>query len=64
MSQSLAKLYAHIVFSTKDRFPFLSNKNLKSELHAFHRWDFKNVKFTACGYRWSNRPCAYTMCFF
>jgi putative transposase len=35
MSQSLAKLYAHIVFSTKDRFPFLSNKNLKSELHAY-----------------------------
>ena len=35
MSQSLAKLYTHIVFSTKDRFPFLCNRELQQELNAY-----------------------------
>jgi len=35
LSQSLVKQYAHIVFSTKYRYPFLIDKKLRGELH-FH----------------------------
>ncbi|MEX1138077.1 MAG: IS200/IS605 family transposase [Bacteroidota bacterium] len=35
MPQSLAKLYVHIVFSTKERFPFLQDKDIQEEMHAY-----------------------------
>jgi putative transposase len=35
MSQSLVKFYAHIVFSTKYRFPYLKDKKLRSEIHSY-----------------------------
>ena len=35
MSQSLVKNYLHVVYSTKDRTPFLKDKNLRSRLHAY-----------------------------
>ncbi len=35
MPQSLAKVYLHLVFSTKDRTPFLSNRRLRQETHAY-----------------------------
>jgi REP element-mobilizing transposase RayT len=35
MSQSLAKILVHGVFSTKDRRPFLRDKNLRDELHRY-----------------------------
>ncbi len=35
MSQSLAKILVHTVFSTKDRRPFLSDKILREELHRY-----------------------------
>ena len=35
MAQSLARLWTHLIFSTKDRFPFLSDKVLRTEMHAF-----------------------------
>jgi len=35
MPQSLAKIYVHIVFSTKNRFPFLSTPELRNEMHAY-----------------------------
>lgn len=35
MPQSLAKLYVHLVFSTKNRFPFLKDDALRVELHAY-----------------------------
>jgi len=35
MPQSLAQVYLHIVFSTKNRDPFLSNKDLRTEMHAY-----------------------------
>jgi hypothetical protein len=38
MSQSLAETYFHIVFSTKDRVPFLRDRTLRSELHTYV-WD-------------------------
>ena len=34
MSQSLARICVHLVFSTKQRRPFLSDRNLRMELHA------------------------------
>ena len=35
MAQSLARLWTHLIFSTKDRFPFLMDKVLRSEMHAY-----------------------------
>jgi hypothetical protein len=33
MPQSLAQIYLHNVFSTKDRRPFLSDRTLREEMH-------------------------------
>jgi putative transposase len=35
MSQSLAKILVHAVFSTKDRRPLLRDRNLREELHHY-----------------------------
>jgi REP element-mobilizing transposase RayT len=35
MAQSLARLWTHLIFSTKDRFPFLLDKVLRYEMHAY-----------------------------
>jgi putative transposase len=35
MPQSLTSLYTHIIFSTKDRFPFLDSTDVRHEMHAF-----------------------------
>ena len=35
MAQSLARLWTHLIFSTKDRFPFLRDKGLRHEMHAY-----------------------------
>ena len=35
MSQSLAKILVHAVFSTKDRRPYLRDKILRDELHRY-----------------------------
>ena len=35
MAQSLAQIYLHIVFSTKDRTPFLNDKDLRDEMHGY-----------------------------
>lgn len=35
MSQSLSQMYLHIVFSTKDRAPFLSDAKFRERTHAY-----------------------------
>ena len=35
MAQSLARLWTHLIFSTKHRFPFLKDKRLRTETNAF-----------------------------
>ena len=35
MSQSLAKIWTHLVFSTKERYPFLTDQNIRHDLHAY-----------------------------
>ena len=35
MAQSLARLWTHLIFSTKDRFPFLIDKVLRLEMHVY-----------------------------
>ena len=35
MAQSLARLWAHLIFSTKSRFPFLNDKKLRTDMHAY-----------------------------
>jgi putative transposase len=35
MPQSLARLWVHLIFSTKDRYPFLSDKSLLKDMHAY-----------------------------
>ncbi|HEV7395917.1 MAG TPA: IS200/IS605 family transposase [Pyrinomonadaceae bacterium] len=35
MSQSLVKLWVHLIFSTKNRYPFLSDRALRLDMHAY-----------------------------
>lgn len=35
MPQSLSKVYIHIIFSTKNRYPYLSDKQIRKELHSY-----------------------------
>lgn len=35
MAQSLANVVVHIVFSTKNRYPFLSDDEVRREMHAY-----------------------------
>ena len=35
MAQSLSRLWTHVVFSTKNRFPFLSDKAIRTDMHEF-----------------------------
>jgi REP element-mobilizing transposase RayT len=35
MAQSLSRLWTHLIFSTKNRFPFLVDRVLRAEMHAF-----------------------------
>ena len=42
MAQSLARLWTHLIFSTKNRFPFLSDKSIRREMHAYLATMFRN----------------------
>jgi putative transposase len=35
MAQSLSKIWSHLVFSTKDRHPFLSDSDVRNQLFAY-----------------------------
>lgn len=35
MPQSLAQIYLHIVFSTKNRYPWLQTPDLRADVHAY-----------------------------
>ena len=35
MSQSLSKIWTHLIFSTKHRFPFLSDESVRHEMHSY-----------------------------
>ena len=35
MAQSLSRLWTHLIFSTKNRFPFLSDKKIRTDMHAY-----------------------------
>ncbi len=42
MSQSLAKVIVHIIYSTKNREPWLRDSNLRTELYAYNAKVLKN----------------------
>jgi len=35
MAQSFGRLWTHLIFSTKNRFPFLTDKALRAQMHAY-----------------------------
>jgi REP element-mobilizing transposase RayT len=43
MSQSLAQIYLHVVFSTKNRQPFLRDKEFRGRLHGYLAGICKNL---------------------
>ena len=43
MPQSLAQIYLHIVFSTKQRQPFLSDTQMREQMHAYLAGICKNL---------------------
>ena len=44
MPQSLVQIYVHIVFSTKNRQPFLIDKDFRSRTHAYLAGICKNLE--------------------
>src|SRR5438552_2062616 len=47
MPQSLAQIYLHLVFSTKDRQPLLLEKPLQAEVHAYLGGACRNMQCPA-----------------
>jgi REP element-mobilizing transposase RayT len=47
MPQSLTQIYLHIVFSTKHRNPFLKEKPLRDQMHAYLAGICKNLECSA-----------------
>ena len=47
MSQSLSNILVHIVFSTKDRFPFLLDFDLRKRMHAYLAGAFNDLSVPA-----------------
>lgn len=43
MPQSLAKIFVHTVFSTKDRRPFLQDRELRDEMHRYRGGILSNL---------------------
>ncbi|HEY5893993.1 MAG TPA: hypothetical protein VIT91_12250 [Chthoniobacterales bacterium] len=43
MSQSHSSVYVHIIFSTKGRFPFLTDIGIREEIHAYLGGIAKNL---------------------
>ena len=35
MAQSLSRIWIHLIFSTKDRLPFLSEQQIRRDMHAY-----------------------------
>ncbi len=35
MSQSLSKMWTHLIFSTKDRHPFLADQTVREQTHKY-----------------------------
>ena len=35
MSQSLSKMWSHLIFSTKDRYPFLTKPDIREQTHSY-----------------------------
>ena len=35
MSQSLSRMWSHLIFSTKDRYPFLAKPEIREQTHAY-----------------------------
>ena len=44
MPQSLSKIYIHLIFSTKDRYPFLEDEEIRNQLHASLATVLSNLK--------------------
>jgi REP element-mobilizing transposase RayT len=47
MPHALAEIYVHIVFSTRDRVPFLSDRGLRTEMHGYLAGACRNQKCPA-----------------
>lgn len=47
MSQSLVQIYVHLVYSTKERRPFLTDKTIRERLHAYLTGTCNNLKCPA-----------------
>jgi REP element-mobilizing transposase RayT len=43
MPQSLAQIYLHVIFSTKNRAPFLQNQTVRRDLHAYLAGTCRNL---------------------
>jgi REP element-mobilizing transposase RayT len=62
MAQSLSKVYVHITFSTKNRYPFI-DKNIENELWAYIGGICKNLECNPLRVGGQSRPRSYLLPF-
>jgi hypothetical protein len=60
MAQSLARLWTHLIFSTKERYPFLFDPSVRADMHAYlgtfcarmtvprSLWEARQIMCTLC----------------
>ena len=61
MSQSLSKIWTHLVFSTKERYPFLSDETVRHDMHAYLATTLKESLPDAARW-WRLRSRAFALC--
>jgi hypothetical protein len=61
MPQSLAQIYLHIVFSTKNRYPWLKGKQVQADTHAYISATLNNMDCPCLIYGRRRGSCPYTL---
>ena len=61
MPQSLANLLTHLIFSTKNREPFLAGKGLQQSAHGYLSAVLKDQKSPAVIVGGCCQPCSYSL---
>lgn len=56
MSQSLSNILVHIIFSTKERYSFLTDLDLRSQLHAYVAGTLMKGELSGNSCGWCCRP--------
>ena len=61
MPQSLAKILLHVIYSTKDREPFLAEAEVRRNMHSYLATSVQRVRVASAPYWRSRGPRSYSL---